>query len=86
MITRRGKRSIIGVDGVVDEDDYNQFDEPDTDDEADHADGTGVPNPVNNRRKQTTERTYGAPCVALVINGNPNGVMVALSYMCRTCP
>jgi hypothetical protein len=32
------------------------------------------------------ERTYGAPCVVLVINDNPYGLMVALSYMCRTCP
>jgi hypothetical protein len=33
-----------------------------------------------------TERKYGAPCVVLVINDNPYGLMVALSYMCRTCP
>jgi hypothetical protein len=24
--------------------------------------------------------------VVLVINDNPYGLMVALSYMCRTCP
>ena len=29
VVVRRGKRSIIGVDGVVDEEDYNQFDDPD---------------------------------------------------------
>jgi hypothetical protein len=32
------------------------------------------------------ERSYWAPCVVLVINDNPYGLMVALSYMCRTCP
>ena len=26
------------------------------------------------------------PCVVLVINDNPYGLMVALSYMCRSCP
>jgi hypothetical protein len=39
---------------VVDEDDYNQFDELDTDNEADHADGTGIPTPVDKRRKRPT--------------------------------
>jgi hypothetical protein len=33
------------------------------------------------------ERTYGAPCVVLVINDNPYGIMVALSYMWfQGCP
>jgi hypothetical protein len=32
------------------------------------------------------ERSYQAPCVVLVINDNPYGLMVAFSYMCRTCP
>jgi hypothetical protein len=32
------------------------------------------------------ERSYRAPCVVLVINDNPYGLMIALSYMCRTCP
>jgi hypothetical protein len=32
------------------------------------------------------ERSYRAPCVVLVINDNPYGLMVTLSYMCRTCP
>jgi hypothetical protein len=32
------------------------------------------------------ERSYRAPCVVLVINDNPYVLMVALSYMCRTCP
>jgi hypothetical protein len=40
--------------------------------------GTAPPGPV--------ERSYRAPCVVLVINDNPYGLMVALSYMCRTCP
>jgi hypothetical protein len=26
------------------------------------------------------------PCVVLVINDNPYGLMFALSYICRTCP
>jgi hypothetical protein len=26
-----------------------------------------------------------SPCVVLVINENPYGLMVALSYICRTC-
>jgi hypothetical protein len=26
------------------------------------------------------------PCVILVINDNPYGLMFALSYICRTCP
>src|SRR4051812_8494637 len=30
---RRGKRSIVGGDGVVDEEDYDQFDDPDTDED-----------------------------------------------------
>jgi hypothetical protein len=38
------------------------------------------------RKKGHPERTYGAPCVVLVINENPHGLMVALSYMGRTCP
>jgi hypothetical protein len=46
--------------------------------------------PTNNKIQQTTnktiERSYRAPCVVLVINDNPYGLMVALSYMCRTCP
>jgi hypothetical protein len=33
-----------------------------------------------------SERSYRAPCVVLVINDNPYGLMIALSYMCRTCP
>ena len=28
VVVRRGKRSIVRVDGVVDEDDYNQFNDP----------------------------------------------------------
>jgi hypothetical protein len=36
--------------------------------------------------RATIERSYRAPCVVLVINDNPYGLMVALSYMCRTCP
>jgi hypothetical protein len=32
------------------------------------------------------KRTYEAPCVVLVIDDNPYGLMVALSYVCRTCP
>jgi hypothetical protein len=32
----------------------------------------------------SAERTYGVPCMVLVINDNPYGLMVALSYMCRT--
>jgi hypothetical protein len=38
------------------------------------------------KRDMDTERTYGDPCVILVINDNPYELMVALSYMCRTCP
>jgi hypothetical protein len=38
------------------------------------------------KTSQPTERSYRAPCVVLVINDNPYGLMVALSYMCRTCP
>ena len=26
------------------------------------------------------------PCVVLVINDNPYGLMFALSYICRSCP
>jgi hypothetical protein len=33
-----------------------------------------------------SKRSYRAPCVVLVINDNPYGLMVALIYMCRTCP
>jgi hypothetical protein len=31
-------------------------------------------------------KEHKALCVVLVINDNPNGLMVALSYICRTCP
>ena len=34
-VVRKGKRSIVGVDGVVDEEDYDQFDDQDTDHELD---------------------------------------------------
>lgn len=34
-ILRKGKMSIVGVDGVVDEEDYDQFNDPDIDDEID---------------------------------------------------
>jgi hypothetical protein len=36
VVTRRGKGSIVEMDDVVDEEDYDQFDDPDTneDDEA----------------------------------------------------
>jgi hypothetical protein len=37
-------------------------------------------------RDDLVERSYRAPCVVLAINDNPYGLMVALSYMCRTCP
>ena len=57
VIVRRGKRSIVGVDGVVDEEDYNQFDEPDMDAGADD-DGDGTPTSTStstpNRRDRTT--------------------------------
>jgi hypothetical protein len=49
VVMRRGKRSIVGVDGVVDEEDYDQFDDPDTD-EDDEA--TQDPEPT--RRDRTT--------------------------------
>ena len=32
-VVRKSKRSIVGVDGVVDEEDYDQFDDPESDDE-----------------------------------------------------
>ena len=31
-------------------------------------------------------KEHGSPCVVLVINDNPYGLMVALSYTCRVCP
>jgi hypothetical protein len=49
VVMRRGKRSIVGVDGVVDEEDYNQFDDPDTDDDDE---ATQVSGPT--RRDRTT--------------------------------
>jgi hypothetical protein len=42
--------------------------------------------PILNDTSGHAERTYGAPCVVLVINDNPYGLMVALSYIYRTCP
>jgi hypothetical protein len=38
------------------------------------------------RISRIVERSCRAPCVVLVINDNLYGLMVALSYMCRTCP
>ena len=32
------------------------------------------------------ERACVAPCVVLVINDNPYGLMLALRYTCRSCP
>ena len=52
-VVRKGKRSIVGVDGVVDEEDYDQFDDPDTDDEVDER--------TSNKRKAAEdeeERPY----------------------------
>jgi hypothetical protein len=46
---RRGKSSIVGVDGVVDEEDYDQFDDPDTDNDDE---ATQVSGPT--RRDRTT--------------------------------
>ena len=52
VIMRRGKRSIVGVDGVVDEEDYNQFD--DLDPVVDEA-AVCIPPPVPwQRRIETT--------------------------------
>ena len=48
VVVRKGKRSIVGVDGVVDEEDYDQFDDPDTEEE-DVADRT------SKRRKGTQD-------------------------------
>jgi hypothetical protein len=31
-------------------------------------------------------KVHMPPCVVLVINDNPYGLMFALSYICRTCP
>src|SRR4051812_8214621 len=33
VVTRRGKRSIAEVDGVIDEEDYDQFDDPATEED-----------------------------------------------------
>jgi hypothetical protein len=33
-----------------------------------------------------SERTYGAPMCGLVIDDNPYRLMVAPTYVCRTCP
>jgi hypothetical protein len=41
---------------------------------------------MNYGKLRVSERTYGSPCVVLVINDNPYGLMIALSYMCRTYP
>ena len=47
--------SIVGVDGVVDEEDYNQFDEPDMDAGANNdGDGTPTSTSTPNRRDRTT--------------------------------
>jgi hypothetical protein len=63
MVTRRGKRSIVGVDGVFDDEDYNQFDEQDTNDESNHADGADIPTAVDNIWKRTTiPENIDLPC------------------------
>jgi hypothetical protein len=41
---------------------------------------------VGNGSETDVERKYGAPCVVLIINYNPYGLIVALSYRCRTWP
>jgi hypothetical protein len=38
------------------------------------------------RMIMAAERAWSPPCVVLVINDNPYGLMFALSYICRTCP
>jgi hypothetical protein len=42
--------------------------------------------PKKDWNKYHAERSYRAPCVVFVINDNPYGLIIALSYMCRTCP
>ena len=49
VVMRRGKRSIVGVDGVVDEEDYDQFDDPDTDEDDEATQDSG-----RTRRHRTT--------------------------------
>jgi hypothetical protein len=44
----------------------------------------GVGAEKGGRRGQVKEHV--PPCVVLVINDNPYGLMFALSYICRTCP
>jgi hypothetical protein len=45
---------------------------------------------TNIKKKAFMLKIFGAvhlpPCVVLVINDNPYGLMIALSYICRTCP
>jgi hypothetical protein len=38
------------------------------------------------KREAFMMKEHGAPCVVLVIDDNLYGLMVALSYICRTCP
>lgn len=52
----KGKRSIVGVDGVVDEEDYAQFDDRDTKEED-------VDDRTNNRSKATKDMRPYIRCV-----------------------
>ena len=53
VVVRRGKRNIIGMDGIANEDDFDQYGDPNIEDD----DNT----PYTSRRSRTTLPTRGGP-------------------------
>ena len=73
VVVRRGKRNIIGMDGIANEDDFNQYGDPNIEDDEDD-DNT----PYTSRRSRTTLPTRG---------GLPflrRGHNVGLNYVAKT--
>ena len=56
VVVRRGKRNIIGMDGVADEDDFDKFGDPNIDDDQDDDKAT-----YTTRRSRTTLPRSGRP-------------------------
>jgi hypothetical protein len=48
VVVRRGKRSIIGIDGVMNNEDFDQYDYPEIEDDGDNDDT------YTTRRSRTT--------------------------------
>ena len=58
VVVRRGKRNIVGMDGVANENDFNEFGDRNIDDDEDHDDGTAT---YTTKRSRTTLPRQGQP-------------------------